>query len=160
MSDQLVSLDISRAHVTLDGDFISHDRVRFETSGIGTFDTILHNITQANPELKIIVRFNVSKKAAPSIPQALVKLSNLDVERRLSIYFSPVYAHFNGTTATGRHAVGFASVREFAEVELNLLDDLEALGYKFRLVVLDTTRPSMFRCEGRRIDDWSLWGNC
>lgn len=141
---------INDIHITLDGNRTAHDRVRFSEGGEGSYCTILDNIKRALERFRVVIRFNVTPKNVGTVQSALDDLSAIDPDRRLSIYFSPVYSHYNGTdSGNGRHAVGFSSVREFAAEEIRLIAHLNHLNFPFDWSFLN---PRSLPCSAVKAD--------
>ena len=140
---------IQDVHISLDGDQQHHDRVRFDESGNGSYETILRNLEAAPLSASISLRVNVTQKNASSIDRLLLDIARTDNRRRFYIYFHPVYAHFNGATGRSSATVGFESVRDYAEMEVGYYQQLSELGYAFPWQMFG---PRNLPCSALKVD--------
>jgi uncharacterized protein len=91
----LVELGVTDFQVTLDGDEVSHDKLRVLKNGSPTFRTIYRNLIEiSNTDLnfKMAVRVNFTKTNLKSVNNLLQKfVKDFGNDPRFLIYFRPVY---------------------------------------------------------------------
>jgi uncharacterized protein len=146
----LVEAGITGIHISLDGARDRHNHIRYATDNKNTFDTILSNLKNALTIFEPVqVRINTTKAVVPLFDELLDSLATIDPERKLSIYTSPVYRHFNGTESPDKAAVGFSSVAESAEAELVFIKKACERGYEFDWNFLD---PRILACSAIKAD--------
>ena len=90
VSKLLADLNVRSVQVTLDGPRAIHDKRRPLLNGKPTFDRITDNISSADKRLKIIIRVNVDRTNASSIPELYDELDAAGLKGKLTIYFAPV----------------------------------------------------------------------
>lgn len=146
----LVEAGITGIHVSLDGARDRHNHIRYETDDRNTFDTILSNLKYVLTVFEAVqVRVNTTKTVVPLFDELLDSLVVIDPERKLSIYTSPVYRHFNGIESSDKAAVGFSSVAESAEAELVFIRKACERGYDFNWNFLN---PRILACSAIKAD--------
>lgn len=115
--DEMVECNIKSLQITLDGDEVHHNRVRYYKDGKGTFKQILNSIAIASQRLKVIVRINLDKHNYPSIENLFKTLSSTNINRsNIQIFCKPVLC-----TAVRTPINDIFTPEEFYNVELALL---------------------------------------
>jgi uncharacterized protein len=93
---QLYSRRVKSVQVTIDGDRETHDQMRPLTSGQGTFDRILENISETLDEtaLSISVRVNVGQRNVDRVSSLLDGFVEKNFAKRgnFHVYFAPIEA--------------------------------------------------------------------
>ncbi len=135
--------------ITLDGDRAHHDDVRrhLVKSGerVSSYARIVENVRASASSMSISLRVNVSKLNAQSIRSLIDDLADEGLVASIaSIYFAPLHS-FKVTDPTRgyqvRERVHFTS-REFAEIEVELLEHAAARGFRLS----DWANPSYAGC--------------
>lgn len=116
-AERLKKAGISEVQVTLDGDRETHNARRPLADGRGTFDQIVHNISECHNLLEMQVRINVDRSNARSALGALDALAAQGVQSKAGVYFGHVKQY---TEACGDIASSCLSDREFSEIDLAL----------------------------------------
>ncbi len=115
--DEMVECNIKSLQITLDGDQVHHDKVRFYKEGKGSFEQILNNIAIASHKLKVIVRINMDKHNYPSIENLFSTLAKTDINKQnIQLFCKPVLC-----TAVRTPKNDVFTPEEFYNVELTLL---------------------------------------
>lgn len=117
-TQELVQCGIKSAQITLDGNSTHHDRIRkFKINGLGTFDTILRNISVASREIKIHLRINVDKDNIGTMASLFDEISATSINRRnVQLFCRPVMCSLARTPNSKLY-----SQSEFFEIEKMLL---------------------------------------
>lgn len=137
VAEELASLGVTTAQVSLDGDRELHDRTRHEASGAGSFDTILENIKKASRFLRVKLRAHVGPFSIPSAHKLVATLSARGMAPHVhELYFAPLFNYH----ATRSHEAGafpyfpdgkrFFSARSFAAEQTALLAAAHAAGFR------------------------------
>jgi uncharacterized protein len=96
MAAQLYARRVKWVQVTIDGDRETHDKMRPLTSGHGTFDRILKNISETLDEtaMQVNVRVNVGISNVDRANEMLDGFAERDFARRgaFTVYFAPIEA--------------------------------------------------------------------
>jgi len=147
----LKSCKVSQIAITMDGNKVDHDFVRFDKKGGSSYDQILKNIERV-VDIPIIVRINVTKRNFNSVFTLIDDLTLLNTDtRRISIYFSAVYNYFNGNSnANAKSAVGYSSVSEYAKDELELYRHLYS--YNCHEFSWSFLHPINLPCSALKVD--------
>lgn len=85
MAEDLVSLGVGTALISLDGPMQVHNKRRCLVNGKGSFRRILDNIVLSTRELNICVRINIDKQNAGSVADLLKILARYKLQERISI---------------------------------------------------------------------------
>jgi uncharacterized protein len=130
---ELAALGVVDAQFTLEGMRRTHDRVRKQADGTGSFDRIVENMVAASRHLAVTLRVHVAPYSLESVLELLPYLAGLGLQRRLKkLYFSPLFNYRAGLAAKGQFALEprkFMGSAEFAAVQTQLLALAKRLGF-------------------------------
>ncbi len=90
VSKYLTALHVTSAQITLDGSREAHNARRPKVGNKHSFDEILANIAEADPNLVITVRINVDHRNEDDVPILFDQLDAAGLRERVSVYFAPV----------------------------------------------------------------------
>lgn len=123
---------VNTAQITLDGPPDVHDKRRFLSGGLKSFDRIISNISEiVNSELafKIRLRVNVDKSNVESVGE-LLRILREHKGPKSEVYFSPV----TGEKDKNCNQTGLFSIKEFGEVYMRkVVPWLLEYGFEFDL---------------------------
>ncbi|WP_291988802.1 radical SAM protein [Luteitalea sp.] len=89
--DRLLPWGLTGVKITLDGDKVTHDRLRPLRGGQGTFDRILANMRAVAPKVRLSIGGNFDVESAASYPALLALLRQEPFADRISkIAFKPI----------------------------------------------------------------------
>ncbi|HEX7836876.1 MAG TPA: radical SAM protein [Kofleriaceae bacterium] len=130
---ELMALGIRQVQVTLDGPREVHDRRRTLKGGGATFATIAENLCGLPGDLATVVRVNVDRENAPSVPRLFSELKDLGLAARVTVDVALV------EDFTGRQTPveSMLTPLEFAALEAAWLNDAARHGVR-----LHTARPA------------------
>ena len=137
---------VTHVEVTLDGPARTHDRRRPTKAGGPSFAAILDNLhavaERSELNFRLVVRCNVDRANAASVPELIDLLAGEGLQRRVELYFSPVYAWGNDADEAA------LAREEYASREVEWLARMIRAGYdvdllpKRRRIVCLAVRPS------------------
>ena len=129
---QLLSVDIRRIQVTIDGFREEHDRRRKLTHGGETFDVLATNIKTAkelDEKFQFTVRVNFDNDNVNGVPQLLDLLKEIFKEdRRFGVFFRPI-GNFGGINGE-INKLNLASREDNIPIQLTLEEQALARGLK------------------------------
>ncbi len=132
-AEELASLGVQRARVTIDGPAETHNRSRPFKSGAGSFDTILNNIRQACDLIQIGVGGNFERHNYRKFPELLdyMQETGLGPEKIDPVKFDPVMKFPGGEGLVPEYYGGCASLNEswIREAEAFLREEIRKRGY-------------------------------
>lgn len=130
VADELVSLGISEAEITLDGVGVTHDTRRPTKTGLGTYARIFDHVRTAadTAGLKVVVRCNVDRHNVDAVDALANALADAGLAERVSFYASPVYSWGNDAQAESLQPGAYA------EQEIEWLAHQMRLGFTVGLV--------------------------
>jgi len=150
---------VEHCEVTLDGPAQFHDTRRPTKAGDATHDRILANLvaiaTDESVCFSLSVRCNVDASNAGGVPLLIEELAAAGLERRVRLYFSPVYDWGNDA---GRAAL---SKGDLAAAEIEWFAQMIALGFDVELV--PARKPVVclaVRPDSRVVDAFGREYNC
>ena len=130
MAAQLYTRRVRWVQVTIDGDRVTHDKMRPLTSGHGTFDRILDNIAEALDQTAISInaRVNVGHSNVDKVDAMLDCFVERNFAKRgnFSVYFAPIEA---STPESGSAFDERLSRAEFNRKVLALEERARRLGF-------------------------------
>jgi len=100
--DRLLPFGLSGIKVTLDGDQITHDRMRPLRGGQGTFERIVENVRQVAGKVSIAIGGNFDESSVESFPALLDFLAQQEFAGQLSkVAFKPIVRQTPAPAAKG-----------------------------------------------------------
>lgn len=84
---------LGAVHVTLDGDQVHHDTVRYYSDGKGTYQDIIEGLTLAREKnIRITVRINTTVENLDSVERVIkdLKKRKFDEYTKFEVYFGPI----------------------------------------------------------------------
>lgn len=134
----LLEQDVRRFQVTLDGLGKTHDLMRITKEGHKTFDIIFRNILEvtalpeyAESQASIMVRINVNRQSAKTIPQLIDRLAEHNLgAKRVTLDFAPIVDW--GGNGASRNSM---TKEEFAAAEIGWMIQGIKSGFVFRHVL-------------------------
>lgn len=132
VSEKLERWGVRSVQISLDGDRQLHDRTRFEEPGAGSFDRILENIRAASGRFEMKVRVHVAPFSVNSVFALMDTLAERGMSGHIELYFAPLFNYRAGMASQPYAADGkrFMTSREFATIQIRLLQKAKALGFK------------------------------
>ena len=129
---------VRTAQVSIDGFAEEHDRSRYPNKNQGSYQRILSNILDvlATNTMSIIARVNVSKLNINNVPLLIDDISNRGIPcDKFSMYFSLVYDPASSQLDDAGDVASdiISDYEQYAEIELNLLRQLDSLNIKAAL---------------------------
>ncbi len=123
---ELARLGVEFAQISLDGDQPRHDATRIDIRGRGTFDRILAAIEAATAHLAVVVRIQVDRRSAPTVPGLLDRIAERGIPRLVIdfVALDPPSMFQPGPSDDSL----FLTVAEFAEAEIRWRRQAAALG--------------------------------
>lgn len=115
MVSKLLSLDIHRIQITIDGPPEIHNKRRILKNNKGTFDKILTNIINASEKLDIVIRVNVDKTNINRVSEIIQILKINNIYDKVGFYISSVN-DINDVIETPNNCL---SMKEFSDEEAN-----------------------------------------
>ncbi len=140
VAKELAVIGIKNVQITLDGDEVSHDRLRVHASGKGTYKKVLSAckyVVDANMEL--LVRINVNRWNVQHIDSLLSDLvSNGMSSTNTIIHATRTVNHGNCNDAVSS---AIYNTKEFAETWINILEVISMYGFN-----LPSLAPTAYNC--------------
>jgi uncharacterized protein len=115
-TERLRDLKVGQVQVTIDGPARIHDRKRPLKNGLGSFGTILRNVTYAADRLPIVIRINLDKSFTPGIVDELLsELEGAGLRNKATVYFGQLEP---ATTTCANIAESCYETRAFSQTEI------------------------------------------
>ena len=135
---QLVKFGVSIAQVTLDGDKVSHDKIRFSKADQSSYDIIMSNIEDVLNETKlhIVLRVNVTLNNIDNLYHLVDDINDRGIQdKNISIYFASVYDPQLSNINDAMDVTGdlVTPNRAYALKELDLLKYADRIGLNVAL---------------------------
>lgn len=140
---RLRSWRVLRAQITLDGGQRTHDRLRVDAAGRGTYDRVVAGIVASVGLLEIDLRVHADRRTARSIPAMIDDLAGRDLQR-VHLGFARIEPPGVFTDA-GPVDNRFLTGREFASMEVEWLEQARRAGFAVRRPIAtgEPTLPCM-----------------
>lgn len=105
ISKKLVNMRVGWGQITLDGPRDIHDTRRPFAGGHPTFDRVLTNIAEADPDLSLSVRVNVDQRNIDTLPTLFDQLDTAGLRGRVAVYFAPVAPYTEVCADVATHCI-------------------------------------------------------
>jgi uncharacterized protein len=140
--------------VTLDGPPAVHDSRRPRVGGRGSFETILHNLTEIVDLLRVVIRVNVDQTNQEMVPGLLDILEAEGLKHKLGIYFAQLEAYEASHKAVAKRCF---SDQSFSRVETQLYQLALERGWQ----IGKYPQPMATYCGATRLNAFVIdpWGN-
>lgn len=128
VAQRLRACRITAAQITLDGGRGSHEVLRIDRNGRGSFDAVMAGIESAVDVLDVVLRVHADRRSAPTIPGLLEELADRGLTD-VSLGFHRIEPPGIFEPA-GPVAKRFLTAAEFARLEVGWLQDAALLGFR------------------------------
>lgn len=135
VTQQLRNAKVGFLQITLDGVKEAHDKKRFLSNGMGTYDRIMRNIenavndlaTEDGPSIWISIRINVDKHNYTEVSLLLDELEQRGLKGKIGVYVAQVREYTDICNSVGGSCF---SDQEYTAIEVELYQQFISRGFK------------------------------